>query len=252
MRMVSRTDTGRVRSVNEDRVFIRELEGGFALAIVADGMGGHQAGDIASQMAIDIIGRELEQNGGNAELAARTQLIERAIATANSRIFSVAAEMSQYHGMGTTVVVALAHGNDMSIGHIGDSRLYRFREGVLTQLTEDHSLVFELMKSGQISPEEAAVHPRRNVVTRALGTEPEVRADLKEIDLLENDYYLICSDGLTNMIQDDSISLILQSELDLDAKADKLVQEALLAGGDDNITLVLMQASGDEKRGDDQ
>jgi len=215
-------------------------------------MGGHQAGDIASQMAIDIIGRELEQNGGNAELAARTQLIERAIATANSRIFSVAAEMSQYHGMGTTVVVALAHGNDMSIGHIGDSRLYRFREGVLTQLTEDHSLVFELMKSGQISPEEAAVHPRRNVVTRALGTEPEVRADLKEIDLLENDYYLICSDGLTNMIQDDSISLILQSELDLDAKADKLVQEALLAGGDDNITLVLMQASGDEKRGDDQ
>jgi len=250
--MVSRTDIGRIRIVNEDRVVIRETAEGKGFAIVADGMGGHQAGDVASQMAIDIIGRELEQSPLPETAERREALLRAVVKTANEQIFTVASERDQYHGMGTTVVVAILHEDQISIGHIGDSRAYRLNGSSFVQLTEDHSLVNELVRSGQITPEEASRHPHRNAVLRALGTEPEVELDVMHLEMVPGDLFLLCSDGLSNMVDDEEIANILRERTDLDALADRLIQEALQAGGGDNVTVVLMREDeeGTRERGD--
>ncbi|WP_442603902.1 Stp1/IreP family PP2C-type Ser/Thr phosphatase [Paenibacillus sp. KN14-4R] len=252
MLMASRTDIGRVRLVNEDRAYIQHQLNGFELAIIADGMGGHQAGDVASQMAIDLIAKEMQQVSLSMTFEQREELVLSAIKTANERIYQYASERVIYQGMGTTVVVALASQEELLLAHIGDSRAYRVNGEEITQLTVDHSLVNELVKSGQLTPEEAAHHPRRNVVTRALGTEATIEADIKTIQLEPGEIILLCSDGLSNMIESDDMVRIIHSQDSMDKAVDLLIHEALLAGGDDNITVVLMQNidNAEWKRGD--
>jgi serine/threonine protein phosphatase PrpC len=241
MKTVNRSDIGHTRTVNEDRAYVQSDINGFTLAIVADGMGGHQAGDTASQMAIDRI-RELLQANLHLGLSADAceLVIRQAVEQANRDIFNTASTKLEYQGMGTTVVLAVSTEETLIIANIGDSRAYKVTDGSIVQLTEDHSLVNELVKSGQISPEEAGSHPRRNVLTRALGTENTVNTDIYHVDWSDQDMVLLCSDGLSGMVEREQMIEILHKELDLDGKADLLVASALEAGGEDNITVVLL------------
>lgn len=252
MKMVSRTDIGKVRLVNEDRAAIQHELNGLSLAIVADGMGGHQAGDIASQMAIDMISNELQSIHWGMPVDACKQVLKEAIEKANEKIYEFASGQESYHGMGTTVVAVIASQELLIIGHIGDSRAYKIAGDSITQLTEDHSLVYELVKNGQITLEEADHHPRRNWITRALGTEPSVEVDLYEYSWRPGDTILICSDGLSGLVDSGDILRIIKSHAELDAAAEHLIQSALSEGGDDNVTVVLLahDSDSDEKRGD--
>lgn len=244
MLTVNRSDIGRIRMANEDRSWAGVTSGGLTMAIVADGMGGHQAGDVASQLAVDAFREAMEplQAGASAEEAQRC--LREAIARANEVVYDMASRNEQYHNMGTTVVAALfIEESLLVIGHIGDSRAYRISSGsAITQLTEDHTLVNELVRSGQISAEEAAHHPRRNVLTRALGTDDEVELDVQTFDWSGDDILLLCSDGLSGMISDEDILQAVSAQASLDEKADRLISMALAAGGDDNITVVLLQS----------
>lgn len=242
MRTVNRSDIGRIRLVNEDRAWAALLPSGVTAAIVADGMGGHQAGDVASQLAVDTF-REAMQSVRSDMTAeqAKTALCQ-AILQANEAVFDLASKHDHYRNMGTTVVAALLFEGSAVIGHIGDSRAYKVRDGGLIRLTEDHTLVNELAKSGQISPEEAANHPRRNVLTRALGTDREVEVDLKGFFWKPGDLLLLCSDGLYTMVSEEEMRDTMTAEdLDLEGKADRLIELALEAGGDDNVTVLLIE-----------
>lgn len=240
LKMAFLSDIGRVRTVNEDRALVQDQPDGWALAIVADGMGGHQAGDIASAMAIEWIPQGLHPMDADLNGEQRGQRLRSAIEKANEKIFEYASERENYHGMGTTVVAVLASSESAVIAHIGDSRAYRIRGGHIEQLTEDHSLVNELVKSGQISREEAEHHPRRNVLTRALGTEPTIEVDVQEISWQSGDMLLLCSDGLSGLVDQQRILHTVLGEGDLEDKVRGLINEALAAGGDDNVTVVLM------------
>ncbi|AHD06061.1 Stp1/IreP family PP2C-type Ser/Thr phosphatase [Paenibacillus larvae] len=240
MRIAIQTDIGRIRMLNEDRAVIQNMKG-FALAIVADGMGGHQAGDVASQMAIDLIQKHLEQSLSESSSLEECKLcVEEAILKANQEIFEVASGREQFHGMGTTVVAALQTHDTMIIAHVGDSRAYKIDQSSIVQLTEDHTLVNELLKYGQLTPEEADHHPRRNVITRALGTDQEVQVDVQELGWKEKEIVLLCTDGLSGMVDETSIFTLIHSEANLQKAADRLVQAALEAGGDDNVTVILL------------
>ncbi|MDB5053758.1 MAG: prpC [Bacilli bacterium] len=240
MNIANKTDIGRIRVVNEDRSIVQQDLNGFALAIVADGMGGHQAGDIASQMAIEVIQEQLQAVHIAMTLDECKAIVRESIEKANQTIFEFASSGEQYHGMGTTVVVLLATDEVLVIGHIGDSRAYLATSEQMVQLTEDHSLVFELLRSGQITEEEASQHPRRNVLTRALGTDSKVEAEVGHFTWQPGDLVLMCSDGLSGQLDNMAILNILQTGSDLQWKVDLLVKEALQAGGDDNITVVLL------------
>ncbi|TBL78337.1 Stp1/IreP family PP2C-type Ser/Thr phosphatase [Paenibacillus thalictri] len=240
MNIAFKTDIGRVRAVNEDSVLVRHDVGGYALAIVADGMGGHQAGDLASQMAIDMIREELRPIHTGMSKEQCKQAIQAAIENANRDIFEFASNREEYHGMGTTVVAVAASGDYAVIGHVGDSRAYKINSESMEQLTEDHSLVNELVKSGQITREEASHHPRRNVVTRALGTEPTIKVDVLELNWQQGDMLLLCSDGLSSLVRSDVIFDIVLADSGLEDKVERLVGEALAAGGDDNISVILI------------
>jgi PPM family protein phosphatase len=226
--------------VNEDRAFVQTDWNGYTLAIVADGMGGHQAGDTASSMAIELIQSGLQHiHSDLTPVALETALLD-AIGFANDRIYDIASKQEKYHGMGTTVVAALATNEQLLVAHIGDSRAYLFREGALRQLTSDHSLVNELVRTGQIRAEEAESHPRRNVLIRALGTDSGAEADILHMEWYEGDSLLLCSDGLSNYVSPAMIKSIIELNDTPEHKADQLVQLALEAGGDDNITVVLL------------
>lgn len=240
MRTAQKTDIGRIRMVNEDRFVVQNDWRGFTLAIVADGMGGHQAGDIASQMAVDMIVEQLQAVHPGMSAEERKLAIRSAIETANERIFDFASRREKYRGMGTTVVVALASPETLVIGHIGDSRAYLVRQDSIVQLTQDHSLVNELVRTGQITAEEASTHPRRNVLTRALGTEPAITAELNEFSWQEGDTVLLCSDGLSGLVDASTLLHLIHTGNSLEEKVQLLVDEALAAGGDDNITVVLI------------
>ncbi len=233
------TDVGLVRTVNEDRAVVCEVAG-CTLAIVADGMGGHQAGDTASQMTVEMLRLSLQSLTPDMPEEERSAALEEAIRQANATVFEMASKKEHYHGMGTTVTAALANGKELMIGHIGDSRAYIINPTECRQLTEDHTLVNELVKTGQISLEEAATHPRRNVLTRALGTDEEVEVDLICCEWQEGDVLLLCSDGLSNHVTERVMQETLLSGMTLQEKAEFLVGSALEAGGDDNITVVLM------------
>ncbi|GIP32955.1 Stp1/IreP family PP2C-type Ser/Thr phosphatase [Paenibacillus sp. J2TS4] len=250
MRMANRSDVGRIRMVNEDSAAVVPDCQGYSLAIVADGMGGHKAGDIASQMAIEkmqeYLVRSLRPGASSEECG---EWIKQAVYEANRSIFEAASRTVEYSGMGTTAIVTLADRNRLILGHIGDSRAYLLSNGQLRQLTEDHSLVNMLIKSGQITPEEAEQHPRRNILTRALGTDEEVDVDIIQAAWAEGDVVLVCTDGLSGAVPKEELRLVLNSEGDLDEKANQLVNKALEAGGDDNITVVLMANESNHSEG---
>ncbi|WP_309121350.1 Stp1/IreP family PP2C-type Ser/Thr phosphatase [Paenibacillus sp.] len=236
-----KTDVGRVRSVNEDRIVVKDGVAGCTLAIVADGMGGHQAGDTASQITIELLVGALDRVSGDLDDDERKARLVGAIREANAKVFEVASGKEHYRGMGTTVTAALADASRVLIGHIGDSRAYYINHETISQITEDHTLVNELVKTGQLTPDEAAVHPRRNVITRALGTEADVDVDLVFLPWSAGDMLLLCSDGLSNMVPESEMTRTVRGEGTLSEKADRLVEYALNAGGDDNISVVLIE-----------
>ncbi|WP_127534151.1 Stp1/IreP family PP2C-type Ser/Thr phosphatase [Paenibacillus kobensis] len=245
----NRTDIGRVRQVNEDSYWVEELEGGVVVAVVADGMGGHLAGEVASRMTVDSLRDSLRAVTPGMPEQECEALLREAIKQANEVVYDTASRNERYSNMGTTVIIAVVDDGRAIVAHVGDSRIYQLDADGLTLLTDDHTLVNELLKSGQITAEEAAVHPRRNVIMRAVGTDPAVEADVSVFALQAADILLLCSDGLTDMVSHDQMLTTLQTEtIDLDGKAERLVQLALQAGGDDNITVVLVQGDARQKR----
>ncbi|MGF9916367.1 Stp1/IreP family PP2C-type Ser/Thr phosphatase [Paenibacillus ehimensis] len=252
LRLAYQSDIGRVRAVNEDRAAVQEGLNGWTLAIVADGMGGHQAGDIASQMAVELIPLQVKSLDPNRSSEERQHKLKEAIEAANDNIFEFASGRENYHGMGTTVVAVLANDERAVVAHIGDSRVYRIHDGQIEQLTEDHSLVNELVKSGQITREEASHHPRRNVLTRALGTEPTIEVDVQEIGWGPGDLLLLCSDGLSSLVEPGQMLQTVTETEGLERKVDRLVQAALDAGGDDNVTVLLIENGPDAAVHDDE
>ena len=223
-----RTDTGRQRHANEDSYFVRP-----PVFVVADGMGGAQAGEVASKAAADAFGRELPAGAPEA-------VLREVIEGANSEIFEMARRDPSVAGMGTTITAAIvnAEADSVAIGHVGDSRAYRLRNGRLERLTRDHSLVEEMRRKGQITDEQAEDHPQRSIITRALGPEPRVEVDVQSVPALPGDVFLLCSDGLTTMVGEDRLGEILRQSPTLDAAVRDLVAAANDAGGRDNITAV--------------
>jgi serine/threonine protein phosphatase PrpC len=228
------TDTGRRRRRNED-AYVNNPP----LFAVADGMGGAQAGEVASRIAAESL-RESEVAGAGVERV--VELIQ----AANRRVYDRSTADEAASGMGTTVTVALVGDDVVSFGHVGDSRAYLVREGRLEQLTQDHSLVSELLRSGKISPEEAESHPQRSVITRALGTDPDVDVDAFSIEAAPGDVFLLCSDGLTTMVRDDAIEQIVEDHRgNLRGAAEILIDAANRGGGEDNITVVVFELVAD-------
>jgi PPM family protein phosphatase len=227
------SDTGRRRRRNEDNYVVAP-----PLFAVADGMGGAQAGEVASQLAASAVER------GDSDGRQGVERLDALIQEANRRIFDRASTDPTASGMGTTMTAALVEGMTVAIGHVGDSRAYLVRGEQMEQLTEDHSLVNELLKSGRLSEEEAQIHPQRSVITRAVGTDPDVDVDGFTIEAEDGDVFLICSDGLSDMVGDEEIlELVHQHRDDLDKAVKALVTAANRGGGEDNITAVAFRIS---------
>jgi serine/threonine protein phosphatase PrpC len=222
-----RTDTGRQRRANEDAYYVRA-----PVFVVADGMGGAQAGEVASRIAAESFDRELPDGPEDA--------LREVFASANRKIHEHAASDESHAGMGTTLTAAIvdAENDEVAIGHVGDSRAYRLRGGKLERLTQDHSLVEELRRKGQLTDQQAEEHPQRSIITRALGPEAEVEPDVHTVQARPGDVFLVCSDGLTTMLGEERIARLLRSSTNLDAAVRALVDEANRAGGRDNITAV--------------
>ena len=247
----SHTDPGLARDNNEDSV---TFDAATQLAVLADGMGGYNAGEVASGMATAFIRSEmsrwLDQAGKTANAREVRRALEICVDNANRSIFNAANSNPQYAGMGTTLVMGVYHDNRLMLGHIGDSRCYRLRSDELTQITKDHSLLQEQMDAGLITPEQAATSLNKNLVTRALGVEDTVLLEVNEHRVEPGDMYLMCSDGLSDMVNDAGIALLLQAEGTLENKAQSLIMAANEAGGRDNISVLLIQAQeGAVKRG---
>ena len=238
------TDIGRVRSVNQDDFAVRdggESPLGDALAAVADGMGGHAAGEVASEMSLALLIESL-----NGESAPGEDALRRAFARANAGVFREASAKPEYRGMGTTLVAALIAGGDMIIGNVGDSRMYLHRGGELRRVTQDHSWVGEMVAAGALTEEQAARHPRRNILTRALGVGASVESDVARMRLRRGDRIMLCSDGLHGMVDDKKIAEIIGARsLDLKKAARELIDLANGAGGTDNITVALARVDAD-------
>jgi PPM family protein phosphatase len=224
------SDVGRQREGNEDSLFVEP-----PLFVVADGMGGAQAGEVASNMAVETVGEKAPSNGD-----AEEELVE-AISEANRRIYEKAKEDRSLAGMGTTLTAAFVHDGKVTLGHVGDSRAYRYRDGELAQLTDDHSLVAELERHGKLTAAEARVHPQRSMILRALGIGDEVEVDTYCFVGEPGDVFLLCSDGLSGLVHDQVMSEVLEGCDTLEAAAEKLIELANLSGGPDNITVVLFR-----------
>ena len=229
------SDVGLVREANEDSYLIER-----PLYAVADGMGGHLAGDVASSTAVRVISEQAE----NASASVPESLIQ-IISSANSAIYQQAQTDNGLRGMGTTCTLALVDGGRAHIAHVGDSRAYLLSDGSLKQLTEDHTLVSRMVQEGKIHPDEAQHHPQRSIITRALGVDSQVEVDLLDIELHLGDRLLICSDGLSSLVGDDAIQTSLQEVADPQEAADRLVAQANDAGGDDNITVIILEMRDD-------
>jgi len=243
------SDVGRKRKGNEDSLFVNPEQ---HLFVVADGMGGHAAGEIASKVAVDSINEFVCLTGGDEEITWPFGLDENisydgnrlktAIRYANRKVLEATKEKSEYEGMATTVAAVLVDGDSGNIGHVGDSRVYLVRDGEISQLTSDHSWVNEQIQSGVISPDQARTHPLRNVVTRALGGKPDLQVDMQQHKAKAGDILLLCSDGLTTMIPDEEIArLMREAGGDVDKAALSLVSSANAKGGEDNITVLLIR-----------
>ncbi|ADL12945.1 Stp1/IreP family PP2C-type Ser/Thr phosphatase [Acetohalobium arabaticum] len=231
-----KSDCGKIREQNEDN-YLQTEQNGLKIFAVADGMGGHNAGEVASSIAIEML---RDHNFSFNRVPG--DLIE-VIEAINNQIKNKAEQNPEYQGMGTTLTAAVLSENQVYIGHVGDSRAYLLRNREFKQLTEDHSLVNRLVKDGKITAEEAKDHPQSNVLLQALGTESQVDIDLIELEAKTGDLFLLCSDGLNTMLSDREVKSILLEEKSLQQKADKLVQRAKEFGGYDNITINLFAVS---------
>ncbi len=238
-----KTDTGRQRRDNEDSAFARA-----PVFVVADGMGGAQAGEVASRLAIEAFEQGVPGEGNPEERLATV------VREANHQIYERSRADRGRAGMGTTLTAAYVDDAHVAIAHVGDSRAYLFRNGTLQRLTQDHSLVDELVRRGKLTEEQAAEHPQRSIITRALGPEPDVEVDTWTYPARPGDVVLLCSDGLTSMISEERVRAVLESQDNLDAAADALIGEANEAGGRDNIPVVLfrLEEVGDEDGANDE
>ena len=238
LKTFSITDIGKRRKLNQDYVYTSEHPVGNLpnLFIVADGMGGHNAGDYASKVTVETI---VEKVGNSSETEC-TCILEEAIQAANTLIRAKACESSDLEGMGTTVVAAACRGDRLFVANVGDSRLYVSNGGEIRQITRDHSWVEEMVRRGNLGREEARIHPGRNIITRAIGAEDKVKVDYFMVQLKEGDLVLMCTDGLTNMLEDVEICAILGEARDIAEKAQELVDAANERGGRDNISVILI------------
>ena len=239
MRIFAETDKGKVRSINQDAFALNTLSDGAALVIVCDGMGGANAGDVASKTAVDIILQYiLASCTPTLNSEAVIKLINNAIASANFEIYDLSLKDENLKGMGTTAVVAVVRENVALICNIGDSRAYLF-DNELKQITRDHSVVQSLVESGKLSPEQARVHPEKNVITRALGVEKSVLPDSYTVDFNENGKILLCTDGMSNFVSENRIFEILKNN-NIEKITELLIEEANRGGGKDNITVAVV------------
>ena len=246
VRFAGETNVGMKRTHNEDNLYLPTDE---RLAIVADGMGGHASGEIASQMAVETVVEFFKSTQEDTEITWPFKLdrgyrydvnrLITGIKLANVKIFEAAQREPQYRGMGTTIVAALFLDDQVLIAHVGDSRLYRVRDGEIQQITEDHSLLNDYIKMKKLSADEIANFPHKNVIVRALGMKESVQVDLLTDQVRVNDTYLLCSDGLSGMVDDPKIHDLVRTEADLDKATEKLIGAANAAGGVDNITVVM-------------
>lgn len=239
MRSFAITDVGQRRSMNQDAIYCREQAIGNLpnLFIVADGMGGHHAGDVASKLCISSVIEKVKESKEEMPI----HILEEAIRHANDMILQEANEKKEWEGMGTTLVLATIKKDVMYVANIGDSRLYLIREQ-LRQITEDHSLVEELMKKGELEEAQAKHHPNKNIITRAIGMQPYISPDYFEVSIRSDELILLCSDGLSNMLEGEEIKNIIDvCESDLEKAGKMLVEKANAHGGRDNISLILVQ-----------
>jgi len=243
------TDVGRKRKGNEDSLFLNPDQN---LFVVADGMGGHAAGEVASKIAVDAINEFVCLTSGDQEITWPFGLDENmsydgnrlktAVRFANRKVLEATKQKTEYEGMATTVAAALVDGETVNLAHVGDSRIYMIRDSILTQLTSDHSWVNEQIQSGVISADQARSHPLRNVVTRALGGKADLLVDMQVQTMRSGDVLLLCSDGLTTMIPDEEIARVLnEHDGDIEHAANALVDAANARGGEDNITVMLLK-----------
>ncbi|MBK6637692.1 MAG: Stp1/IreP family PP2C-type Ser/Thr phosphatase [Rhodocyclaceae bacterium] len=251
LEVTAQTNPGVVRSHNEDSVATREAVG---LVVLADGMGGYNAGEVASGMATTLLASELErafserspsQVGAGGTAFAHTALAQE-IARANGAIYQAARSQPQYAGMGTTLVTAVFHNNSLTVGHLGDSRLYRLRNGEFETITRDHSLLQEQIDAGLINKEQARLSQNKNLVTKALGVDPEVEPSIQTLPVQVGDIYLLCSDGLNDMVEDEEIGMTLgMLAANLPLCASQLIELANDNGGRDNVSVILVKIKGD-------
>lgn len=247
-----RTHVGMKRTHNEDSLRLFREEN---LFVVADGMGGHASGEVASQMSVETLAEFFRATAEDDEITWPYKMdkgrkyeenrVVTGIKLSNRRIFEAASADAKLKGMGTTIVVTFFVNETCYIGHVGDSRVYRFRDGKLTQLTEDHSLLNDYIKMRQLTPEEIEAFPHKNVIVRALGMKATVQVDIMHENPQSGDVYLLCSDGLSGMISDDQMAHILAEEDDLDAGCERLIEMANEHGGTDNITVILVRCEED-------
>lgn len=238
LKTFSITNVGKKRKINQDYVYTSEQPVGKLpnIFIVADGMGGHKAGDYASKVTVETIVEEIV----NSHEDEPTIIFERAIQTANTLIRKCAGESPDFEGMGTTVVAATCRGDILQVANVGDSRLYITNRREIRQITRDHSLVEEMVRMGGIDREEARNHPDKNIITRAVGADDTIKPDFFSVKLEAGDMILMCTDGLTNMLEDEEIRMILEESRDMVEKAESLVKAANEKGGRDNISVILI------------
>lgn len=236
----AKSDIGKAREINQDYYYVSDDTDEPRIYILADGMGGYKGGEVASMLATESVKKYIENNFGNIikEKDEILKLIASAVEYANMVVYEKSKEDKELEGMGTTLEVCVIYNNKAYIGHVGDSRVYRIRKEVIRKLTKDHSYVQQLIEDKKITREEAKTHPKKNMITKALGCTPYVEPDLRARNFEKGDIFIICSDGLTNMVEDKQIYEIIKQ--DIENATDKLINEANQAGGYDNITVIII------------
>ena len=236
----AKTDIGKVREINQDYYYTSEEGVIPKLYILADGMGGYKGGEIASRLAVESAKRYIENNFSNnfSEKEEILKLIGNAVEYANMVVYEKSKEIKELEGMGTTLEICLIYNNKAYIGHVGDSRIYRIRKDVIRKLTKDHSYVQQLVEDKKITREEAKIHPKKNMLTKALGCTPYVEPDLRARNFEKGDIFIMCSDGLTNMVEEKRIHELIKQ--DINTATSNLINEANSAGGYDNITVIII------------
>lgn len=244
------TDQGRVRNHNEDAGGLFLNQNKQYLSVIADGMGGHQAGDVASQMATSIIEKEWIKNEGIKKPEEAEVWLETVILQVNNEIHQKSITKKECHGMGTTLVMTITTPEFFTVAHIGDSRCYLMNDKGFNQITEDHSLVNELVRSGQITQEDADNHPRKNVILKALGTEEVIQPEIRTIALEEGDKILLCSDGLTDKVTRDELKSFMENNDSIEETANGLIKLANQRGGEDNISIIILHHEAETEEGE--